>query len=497
MPTRLISFLTPCYTTLRDRSVFMALLAVSFFLRFPFFFRDYVDRDESTFILLGQSWANGHLPYTELWDLKPPLTFLFFKILISIFGKSFFAIRAVGAIMISITAFFTYKIGETVSSKKIGFWAAIACVALQSLFGSVQGVMSEHLCMAFLMPALFLIIRYKAKYSVALAGFLMGIALMIKLNIAFVGLFIGLYLTSNFIRRKEYIKGALNAVLYGTGILLIIASTWLPYYWEGLSELWYKSIFEAALNYAGSRRDSILLQAPFFLLVTGFFYFAWKKKYLDFTEVGIQTLTVAVLSVLYSFYKGGRINSHYLIQLYPILIVPVSIFVSKVKLPLKFNYRPYLLILVLLLPVETYIEYSAIAKHKIKTGSFYNGEGFTVPEYLLKNNIPSKNILFLEYHIGYWLLNVNPPTKAATHPSNLGRDEMFSAYDNRRKNKMAELEHIMIDIRPKVVVTRLGRSIFDPKQVKMNTYIKNVLLKNYKVLDTVDLAVIHQRLSLQ
>lgn len=493
MSTRFVSLLTPDYATLRNRSVYLILLAVSIFLRFPFFFRDYIDRDESTFILLGQSWANGHLPYTELWDLKPPLTFLFFKILISVFGKSFFAIRAMGAIMVAITGFFTYKIGEMVSSKKIGFWAALVCVSLQSMFGSIQGVMSEHLCMAFLMPALFLIIRYKNGFAMFLAGILMGIAPMIKLNIAYVVLFIGLYLAYTFIRRKAYAKGAFNVVLYATGILLVVASTWLPYYWEGLSELWYRSIIEAALSYAEARRDSIFTRAPYFLILTGFLFFAWKKKYLDFKDTGIQILMVALLGVVYSFYKGGRINSHYLIQLYPILIVPIAIFVSKVKLFLKFDYRPYIVILVLLLPLESYLEYMAIAKHKMKTGTFYNGEGITVPKYLLENNIPSKNILFLEYHIGYWLLDANPPTKAATHPSNLARDEMYSAYNNPRATKMEELEYIMEDIRPNVVVTRLGRSIFDPKQVKMNTYMNNALVKNYRVLDTVDLALVHQR----
>lgn len=115
----------------------------------PLFFRDYVDRDESTFILMAQSWIDGHLPYTQLWDLKPPLVYLFFALIIYIFGKSFIAIRLVGALAVAIIAFFTYKIGKEVKSTLVGFWAAIGCVYLLSLFGSLQGVMSEHLSMLF------------------------------------------------------------------------------------------------------------------------------------------------------------------------------------------------------------------------------------------------------------------------------------------------------------------------------------------------------------
>lgn len=114
-----------------------------------FFFRDYIDRDESAFILMAQSRVDGYLPYTQLWDLKPPLVYLFFAVIIYIFGKSFIAIRLVGALAIAIIAFFTFKIGKEVKSTVVGYWAAISCVYLLSLFGSLQGVMSEHLSMLF------------------------------------------------------------------------------------------------------------------------------------------------------------------------------------------------------------------------------------------------------------------------------------------------------------------------------------------------------------
>ncbi|MEM9869038.1 MAG: glycosyltransferase, partial [Bacteroidota bacterium] len=95
--------LTPNYQKLSWQNVLLVLVLVTLFIRFPFFFRDYVDRDESTFIIMGQSWVNGHLPYTHLWDLKPPITFLFFASIITIFGKSFIAIRLFGALLVALT----------------------------------------------------------------------------------------------------------------------------------------------------------------------------------------------------------------------------------------------------------------------------------------------------------------------------------------------------------------------------------------------------------
>ena len=191
MLDRLINKLTPRYQNLKYRTVFLILFIVSLFVRLPFFFRDYIDRDESTFILMGQSWVNGHLPYTELWDLKPPITYLFFASIIYIFGKSFLAIRLVGALIVAITAFYTYKISLTATTKKVGLWAAIGCVALLSMFGSLQGVMSEHICMVFFMPALYLLLKKTSTFWYVVAGLLMGLSLMTNLNLAYVVLALG------------------------------------------------------------------------------------------------------------------------------------------------------------------------------------------------------------------------------------------------------------------------------------------------------------------
>src|SRR5690606_37461734 len=130
----------PNWTTL-----FLLLLFIALLIRFPFFFRDYIDRDESTFILMGQAWVEGHLPYTKLWDLKPPITFLFFAGIIKVFGKSFIAIRLIGTLIVAGSALTAYGISRRTSSMNSSLWVALGTVALLSLFGSLQGVMSEHI----------------------------------------------------------------------------------------------------------------------------------------------------------------------------------------------------------------------------------------------------------------------------------------------------------------------------------------------------------------
>ncbi|MEO0525850.1 MAG: glycosyltransferase family 39 protein [Bacteroidota bacterium] len=495
MLKKTIAYLTPSYRVLKNRSVFLLLFMVAFFMRFPFFFRDYIDRDESTFILLGQSWAEGNLPYTQLWDLKPPVIFLFFAGSIYAFGKSFFAIRLLGTLAVTFSAFFTYKIGETTASKKVGVWSAIVCVILQSSFGSLQGVMSEHICMLFFMPALYLLISKKQIQWYAVAGVLMGLSVMTKLNMAYAILLLGVFIVYEYVRKKEFWAGIQNALVYGMGIILVILLTMLPYHLQDNIELWLKSVLKAPLEYTGARRYSVFKLSPIFILLGGFFLLAWKKKYLDYKNIPVQIVLLAIIGVLISYLQGGRINGHYLIQIHPIIIILIGIVVSKISLFQKFDYRPYIFFLLLLLPMEAYIEYVAVVRNKIEKGRFYNGEGIDVPSYIKANNLETKDILFFEYHIGYWLLDRLPPTKAATHPSNIFREELFPFYENPRKTGMEELRFIMENMRPKTIITRKDRLVFDKKLKEANDYIDAYLKQYYHIVKTIDRAEIHQRLE--
>jgi hypothetical protein len=476
-------------------TTFLVLFLLSLFIRFPFFFRDYVDRDESTFILVAQSWVEGNLPFTELWDVKPPLTFFFFASIIYAFGKSIFTIRLFGVLLVAVSSFFTYKISSHISTKKIGFWCAVGAVVLQSLFGSLQGVMSEHITMAFFMPAVYILVKRHSFLWVFFGGILMGIAVMVKLNMAYAILFIGLYLAYEYLKKKDFTRGFWNTMAYGAGILLIIGLTILPYFLADQLQLWYNSVVEAPLAYSESRRYSIFKLMPIIIILSTFFFVVWKKRYIDFKKPSVQLLFITILGVVLSFVKGGRVNGHYLIQLHPLLIVFVGITLSQIQWRITSKIRKLILLLIVLIPMETYLEYGNIIKNKISTGTFYNGEGISVPAYILENNLDKTNIFFLEYQIGYWFLDVNPPTKIATHPSNICKDEMFEFFDNPRKTSVEELKYIMEELRPKTVILRKNKRIFDKKELEENNYIEPYLQKHYKVHAVVEKAEILQRLE--
>ncbi|MEH6680715.1 MAG: glycosyltransferase family 39 protein [Sediminicola sp.] len=483
----------PKYASVGPRTVFCLLFLLAFIIRAPFFFRDYIDRDESTFILMGQSWVDGHLPYTELWDLKPPITFLFFAGTIYLFGKSFIAIRLLGTLLVAISSFFTYKIGKEMGGTKMGLFTGIACVALQSMFGSVQGVMSEHLSVVFLTPAVYILLRHKNIGWYGIVGILMGLTVMTKLNLAYALLVLGIYLLYTYFRDKRFWEGLVKLSVMALGTLLIILLTALPYILRDQSILWWRSVILAPLEYAAAKRHSIWDLLPTCVIVLGFVGWAWHKKYIDIKDQKVQLLLVLLIGILFSFVKGGKINGHYMVQIFPTLLVLVALALSAIPSLGRLSTRPHYFYLLLLLPMETYLEYYAVVRHKIERGSFYNGEGIEVPKYLSSQQLDDDSVLFLEYHIGYWVLNKKPPSRIATHPSNICKEEMYPFSGSPQTTPLAEIRHLLEQVKPRIVVTRNGKRIFDKLHPKEEAYTQKYLKRHYNIIKLLDRAVIHKR----
>lgn len=476
------------------KTVFLFLLLTALVIRFPFFFRDYIDRDESTFILMGQAWVDGHLPYTKLWDLKPPITFLFFAGIIKIFGKSFIAIRLAGTLIVAGTALFTYGMARRATSKRNAFWIAMACVVLLSLFGSLQGVMSEHISIFFFCGGTYLLLggEHWARYLAV--GLLYGLAMMAKLNLIDPILLVGLYLVWEVFAKGRPWPGIIGPACLGAGVLIVVGCTALPYVLEGIPRLWWRSIFEAPMAYSEGKFHSPLKTLPFVVLVLGGLATAFGLRLIDRRSRDLQILVAIILGILISYMQAGKINGHYLIQLHPFILIPFGLLAARLPAIGK-SYRTLVAVLLLLIPVESYLEYANIISNKLKKGSFFNGEGLEVPRYIQAHGLDTRNIYFTEYHIGYWILEKDPPTKVVTHPSNITRDELFPYMQNPRTKGMEELRYIMEVLRPQTLVARQGKKIYDKKLPKYNAYIDAYLVEHYRLLATVGRGLIYERLE--
>ncbi|MEO0813496.1 MAG: glycosyltransferase family 39 protein [Myxococcota bacterium] len=170
------------------------ILLAALVLRAPFFWVDVIDWDESTFILMGDAWAGGSLPYLELWDNKPPLCFAPFALVQLLFGKSIVAVRLLGAICVALAGLAMYRAGSSLRSENAGLIAGLGTVVLATFASRGQATMSETLAIAPLAWAALphLTGRLTAR-SAFLSGLLLSVATLVRFNLAAVALVITLW----------------------------------------------------------------------------------------------------------------------------------------------------------------------------------------------------------------------------------------------------------------------------------------------------------------
>jgi Dolichyl-phosphate-mannose-protein mannosyltransferase len=467
------------------------LFLAAFFIRFPFFFRDYIDKDESTFILMGQSIVDGHLPYNHLWDLKPPLLFYFFALIEDIFPHSFAAIRFFGVIIVFLSALLLMKIAKEVQLKN-GFLIALLYVLLSSEFGSLQGVMSEHFAVFFLLAGFYFFMKEKNSFQL-LAGIAFGCSILCKLNYgyALVALMI-LAFVSDW-KSKGLIRAFLSESILAVGILIPIIGIAMPFILSGKIEIFLNSVFLAPMEYARALQYGTIekLKITWWIITTAALISYAAIRFSERRDRKLVLSAVAILTgTIYSFYSSGIINGHYLVQVYPfVLMLLFGVILRRVP-PIKWS---VLTAIVFLLSFETVVEYYRLIRSLGNPAEYR--PTFEVINELKKRKLEDDKIFFADYHIGYWLLNQYPLTKSSTHPSNIARPYLFKFYNDSSRTSLDELKHIIEDVKPEVIVSGSESLNFFPDNSSENQYFKESLNRNFAMIykDPVDRIYIWER----
>jgi 4-amino-4-deoxy-L-arabinose transferase-like glycosyltransferase len=458
---------------------YLFLFATTFFLRFPFFFRDYIDRDESTFILIGKSITDGHLPYDFLWDLKPPLLFYVFGFVEWLFPHSLIAVRFFGVIIIFISAIVLIQIAKTVGAKN-SFLIGLSYVLLSSLFGSIQGVMSEHAAVFFFLPGILLFLKNKTPVNLLLSGIFFGCAMLCKLNLAYTLLGLFLYYFIIFYKSGGLSSTIKNIALATTGTLIPFILIAIPYILQNKLKLFIESVFMATLEYGHTTKVTPLYK----LLITGWVIMLsllisiLAMKFVEKENRKQAGLFIALLaSTIFTFYSSGTVNGHYLIEIFPFLVI--LLFGFTLRKEFTPGYLKYA-VLVLLLSTESFAEYYRIVMQYAEKSTFYNGKAFTAVHELKRLGLADKKIFFADHHIGYWLLNKYPLTKSVTHPSSLSRPEFFKHFGNTNTS-LEELKCIMEVIDPEVIVSRKECLSFFSEDSEENIYFMSRMKAYYQL----------------
>ena len=459
---------------------YLFLFATTFFIRFPFFFRDYIDRDESTFILIGKSITDGHLPYDFLWDLKPPLLFYVFGSVEWLFPDSLVAIRLFGVVIIFISAIVLMQIAKTLDLKN-GFFIGLSYILLSSLFGSIQGVMSEHVAIFFFLPGLLFFLKNKTFINLLLSGILFGSALLCKLNLAYTLLALLLYYFAFYYRSNRLSSIIKNIIVTIAGVAIPFIFIAIPYILQDKLELFIDSVFMATLEYGHTTKIAPLykLLIAGWVIILGLFFSILALRFVEKEKKKQAGMFITMLAAtIFTFYSSGTVNGHYLIQIFPFIAILFLGFTLRIEL--KKAYLWYGL-LALVLSFESLIEYSRIIKQYDKNSTFYNGKAFITVDKLRSLGLDNKKIFFADHHIGYWLLNKYPLTKSVTHPSSLSRPEFFKHFGNTNSS-LEELKCIMEDIYPDVIVSRKECLSFFNETSEENVYFMSRMKSYYELV---------------
>ncbi len=457
--------------------VFGVLLLVGLAVRFPFFFRAVIDWDESTFILMGQSILDGHLPYTRLWDNKPPLAFAFFAMVIAVFGKNLVVIRVVGTLCVVMTSFLVYLTAQRVWNKRIGIIAAVLSILAASLLQSGQATMSEHVALLPLVGAMYLLIcRELSVRTLFLVGALMATATLVRLNLGYVVVVMGLYVVAVSAPRSA-VTAAKYAAAYAGGGMSVVAITWTPYLFSGQPDLWWASVIMSPLSYAESQYSMIhnliaqmlhafgaygrhKIKVPWLNALVwmgaagGFFVVLRRLQHVSRIERrGIALLVLFTVSTGLGIVRSGTPTEHYMIQLVPFSAMFAGILLEQ--LPRRVRLSLFVLTgvatAVSLAPV--FAEYRTIASRLMAKEELQQGAEYEIAAYLKRENSFGCDVYLLSDHIVYWFIGCYPPTRITTHPSNIGKLFLLRTVIGKEASTEEELSKVF-GKKPEFVVTK-------------------------------------------
>jgi 4-amino-4-deoxy-L-arabinose transferase-like glycosyltransferase len=466
--------------------------------------------------LVGQSILDGHLPYTKLWELKPPLAFAFYALAILCFGKSIAAVRFAGVLWVACTAFLVNITGEVLWNRRTGIITAIIFILLSALLPSGQSVMSEHVALLPLTAALSLLITKKTTpRNLFWAGALMAIASMIRLNLAYVALLVGCF--ALFVKPVKSIRLILlRGFAYAAGGVVIIFSTFIPYLISNHQQLWWSSVIVASLQRANTKLSVLavfkgqlgnitwlFLQPHLFGIfslfwigaIAGLVLLAMRwNKISESQKLGWLFWAIFLLSTEISILKSGAAHEHYFIQLIPFLALPAGLFLDTIL----FRHSNWLVIsvvsLIFLIAIKPILhQYYEIASRALGGQPLDNSAAFEIATYFKQNAVDGEPIYMMDDHIVYWLVDSQPLSKSTTHPSTIGKEYLLKILLGPDGSSKSEMTRILSK-EPEFIVKKEEVWYLQDDDVKQ--LLQETLLTKYEFVHEVQGRQIYRRLQI-
>ena len=514
--------------------VVLLLLVLTLLVRLPFFFPAVLNWDESTFILFGQNILNGHLPLVDMWDFKPPIGFLVFAGIIALLGKTIFAVRLAGALFVAAAAVLVYLIGRHTWRWPVGLAAAVLFIIMATLMPSgTAAVMLEHLAIVPLLGAVWLLISRRPSAGVCfLAGALVMLATMIRLNLALVAVLTGIYMLM-VPSLRPFAASVRRSLAFAAGNVFILALTFLPYLLANQQQVWWSTLVVGPLHY--NSNDSYMFKSvdsqvevvlgglfnlprtlatvlsgvPFVngevsgrpLLDTfapslialllaaaavGILLMVFRWRSADESQRrAVALIGLMLIATEISVILTGTFSFHYLIQVVPFLCLFAGLSISELAAGRAWPAGALAaVVFIVLASAPLFGEYALLVGRARAGQQLAHGPAYEVVAYLREDGGMEPPIYLMDDQIAYWFLGHEPLSRVTAHPStivNMGLLEVSGATDPTPEGQLA----LILDQRPTYIVTRADLWYF-AYHPELMQYLNETLAADYELVRQID-----------
>jgi hypothetical protein len=217
-----------------------------------------LERDEGGYAYMGRMLLNGILPYSEVYDLKPPGTFFVYALILSIFGQTHTGIHLALLFVNIATSILLFLISRRLFNDTAGIVTGSSFL-LMTLSPAVHGFWAntEHFILLSAMGGILLMlsaIERDDKKRLFLSGLLLGVSFLIKQHGIFFILFGLIYICRAYLKKRPlHLRDFfLKTGVFIIGIITPYTLTVMLFLIAGnLSKFWFWT-FEYASQYAST-----------------------------------------------------------------------------------------------------------------------------------------------------------------------------------------------------------------------------------------------------
>ena len=407
-----------------DKTVYVFLSLATLVLRLPFFFEPSIDWDESTYLLMGADWIQGHLPYTRYLELKPPLAFVPFALVAALPGKTVIWTRLLGVLLVALSACLLHRVALRLVTRSAALWGCVVLVVYAGVRPGSFSTMTEHVALPLLILHLCWLLGPRKRSTLIWAGMALGSACLVRPNLAYVCF--GSALALVVLDRRSSLW---SVPLLAIGTLIPVVAVVMLYVAAGQLDLLIRTT--GALLAVSSEGGTVLEVAREVLRegVEGFAPLLWatflvgsallvlRARRDPDARAPLVALAIVLASILSSIMLSGNFYYHYPMQALPMLALGSGVALDRLAAT-RFRMIAFG---ILALPLSvSVVQYTQVADGLVRSGTLFHHDVYDVTRFLSERDVEGEYVFFAEFHIGYFLTGARNPSYFV-HPSNLVR----------------------------------------------------------------------------